>query len=756
MKHLIIPALLTLSTVPVAHADPFLDGLLSSQTSPSNGSGGATPGAPAQVTNPDVGTVTSTATSSVNCPSSGQTTLPLRYVQGLLRTRGSTLQLSQDFSNGRLHVRGGEILANCNSMLEWGLRSPTSDFPQYVVELKVKSCGAETCPFAVMEKNEQGQQVEKSIQVKPDLEGFKECLKQTGVVTDAGIDSNKIIARDLDISFPNVTQTAPVWFGSHLPAANALYRKQAERGCYYMEDIRQNGFTAYSQQDSERARLDEQAQLICEGGNYRHIADFVERYDQYQQTLGSVRDELIDKAYKDLAEVVRRGQNLETQDYSIIADFQRFIIDPLTTRIASLHEEIGAMPQGQARRVKEEELRGLMQKLASYKSSPYLAEGDLAKLLAKGLFDEAASVNAIHLTAQAYGRLGATENGVLITPRVARQRIQDGKQSYQRTLAERRREYEVRTGRVTGQSEYYLNLARSHRRNIEIRTANYQAEIQSEVARITQPSGYCYRYFRNTQRCVQDSMTRIQELQTQMQRHNQSDSAIATELEQMANQYRSWEDEGRRYIASQNGESQEQTQETQVAERPQTPTGPSTDAPARAPDQAPEGGYQFQLPTQQAGVQPGQQQYNPYAQQQQYNPYMQQQYNPYAQQQQGYNPYAQQQQGYNPYAMMGGQAQLGMSAFGAMNPYQYRMPGYNGSQMGYGMQQGGYTFNLGSAMGQQSYYSPQAQMGYGGNIFAGGSNPYQWGGSGYQTQPFMMSPYMTQSSPYGYQLQPRW
>jgi hypothetical protein len=749
MKHVIIPALILLSATPIAQADDFLTGLLNSQTaagSDSSGTSGA--GTPTQVTNPDVGTVTSTASNSVNCPSSGQTTLPLRYVQGLLRTRGASLQLSQDFSNGRLHVRGGDMLANCNSMLEWGLRSPTGDFPQYVVELKVKACGAETCPFTVMEVNEQGQQVEKQIQVKPDLEGFKECLKQTGVVGSTGVVASKMVVRDLDVSFPNVTQTAPVWFGSHLPAANALYRKQAERGCYYMEDVRQNGFTAYSQQDSERARLDEQAQLICEGGNYRHIADFVERYDQYQQSLGSVRDELIDKSYKDLAEVVRRGENLETQDYSIIADFQRYILDPLTTRIAALHEEIGAMPQGQARRVKEEELRTLMQKLASYKSSPYLAEGDLAKLMAKGLFDEAASVNAIHLTAQAYGRIGATESGVLVTPRVARQRVQDGKQAFQRTLVERRREYEVRTGRVTGQSEYYLNLARSHRRNIETRTANYQAEIQAEVARITQPSGYCYRYFRNTQRCVQDSMTRIQELQTQMQRHNQSDSAIATELEQIANQYRTWEEDGRRYIASQNGE--EAPQQQQVAEAPQTPTGPSTDAPTRAPDQAPEGGYQFQLPTQQPGALPGGQQYNPYAQQQPYNPYMQQPYNPYAQQQQ-FNPYGQQQQ-FNPYAMMSGQG--GMSAFGAVNPYQYSMPGYNGSQMGYGMQQGGYTFNMGSAMGQQSYYNPQAQMGYGGNMWAGGSNPYQWGG-GYQTQPSMMSPYMTQSSPFGYQMMPR-
>ncbi len=748
MKHLLFSLIAVLTALPSAHAqDAFLEGLLSSQTSPGGSSGSTTAGsgAPTQVEDADVGSVTSVAGGSENCPSSGQTTLPLKYVEGLLRTRGTSLQLSQDFSTGRLHVRGGDFLANCNSMLEWGLRAPTTEFPQYVVELKVKACGADTCPYSVMEVNEQGQQVVKAINVAPSLDGFKECLKQTGVVSDAGVVANKIVTRDLDVSFAGVTASGPVWFGSHLPAASARYAKKAERGCYYMEDIRQNGFMAYSQQDSERARLDEQAQLICDSGNYRNIADFVERYGQYQETLGAIRDELIEKDYKALAEIIRKGTNLETQDYSVIADFQRYIVDPLTTKIVALHEQIGNLPQGQERRMKEQELRELMVQLAKYKSAPYITVGDLDKLMAKGMFDEAAEVNGIHLTAQNYGRLGATENGVLVTPRVARERIQNGKSAYQRTLVDRRKEFDVKTGRVTGQSDYYIGLARRHRRNIETRTANYQAEISAEVARITQPSGFCFRYFRNTQKCVTDSTQRIQQLQVEMQRNNQADAAIATELEQKANQYRSWEDEGRRYIAAQGTDAPEP--EVAVTQSEPEPTGPSVNAPDadRTADQ--QAMYQFQLPTQQQGTLPGQQQYNPYQQQQpQYYGGQMQQQNPYGQQQMPYGygqqAYGQQQQPYG----------YGQQAYGQQQPYGYgqqqygMMAGYGGSQMGYGMQQGGYTFNMGAAMGQQQPYAQQqyGQMGYGGNIWSGQQNPYMMN-TGYQTMGGLQNPYMAQS-----------
>ncbi|MBY0516106.1 MAG: hypothetical protein K2P81_04310 [Bacteriovoracaceae bacterium] len=683
--------------IPTANAQDLLQGLLSSQVDATT-SGGRTSGSggtPTTVVTPTVPTVTSTS-QSLNCPSSGQKTVPLKYVVAMLRTKGASLQITHDTAQGRLNVRGGDFLSNCNSMLEWGLRSQTSDFPQYVVELKIKSCGADTCPFKVMEVNASGEQVEKEISVKPDFSGFQQCLKETGVVNaTGGVDAKKIVSRDLEVSFDGVENSGPVWFGSHLPGASAVYKKQQEKDCYYMEDIRQGGYAVYSSEDSERMRLDQQAQLVCQSGDYRHISDFLERYGQYGNTLSAIRDELILKDYKALAEDIKKGEGLETKDYSIIADFQRYIIDPLTTRISNLYEKIGSLPQGQERRLKEQELQGLMKQLAAYKSSPYISKTEMDKLMAKGLFDEAASVNAIHLTAQHYGRLGANESGALVTPRVARQRISEGKQTFQRNLVSRREQFEVQTGRLSGKSEYYAGLAAQHRKNITIRTNNYQTEINNEVARVTQPNGYCFKYFRNTQKCVQDSIQRIQELRSQLQLYNQSDADIAADLEAKANQYRAWENDGQRYVASQNGEEPEVTNtNTEVA-----PTGPSVTAPQADRQDEQQALYQFQMP---------QQQQNPYMQQM---PTMQQGGMPGMQ----YNPGMQQQQYSGMFSNMMG-APWGQQSY---NPYQPMQSPY----MGYGMQNGGqgYSFNMGGQMGMQ---------GYGGNMWGGQQNPYMMGGAG--------------------------
>lgn len=701
-----VALILSCFTPMVVNAQGLLEGLLSSQTDPAPRSGGSS-GSGTPVTNQPapIPSVSSTA-SSQNCPSSGQVTVPLQFIQAMQRTRGASLQVSHDVAVNRMQIKGGDFLSNCNGMLEWGLRNPTTQFPQYVVELKIKSCGSATCPYSVMEKDASGSSVEKQITVAPSFEGFKQCLKETGVMSESGsVNANKMVIRDLDISFDRVSQSAPVWFGSHLPEAKAVYRKQGESGCYHYEDIRQGGVNIYSQEDSDRMRLDEQAQLICQSGNYRHISDFIDRYGQYSGTLSAIRDELILKDYRALAEKIRKNEDIQTADFSIIADFQRYVVDPLTNQIASVHEEIGRLPAGsQERRRKEAQLQDMMKRLASFKASPYIAQADVDKLMAKGLFDEAASVNTIHLTAQHFGRLGVSERGVAITPRVARNRIQEGISQFNATLVDRKHEYEVKTGRVTGESDYYYDLAAQHRRNIQIRTTNYQTEITTEAQRIQPPQGYCYRYFRNTQKCVNDSMLRINELREQLRLSNQADAAIAEELLAKSRRYEEWETEGRRYVASQSGE---EAPKEEVAPRRERPEGPAVEAPQadRSGEQqtADNGQYQFQfnnpmmqgqMPTQQPGMIPGQQQFNPYAQQQQWG--TQQFMAPWWQSQQP------QQQSYNPF-MYQQQPQMGM--------------------------QGQYSFNFGQAQANMNPWAQQGmQMGYNGNMFAGQQNPYQWGG----------------------------
>jgi hypothetical protein len=225
------------------------------------------------------------------------------------------------------------------------------------------------------------------------------------------------------------------------------------------------------------------------------------------------------------------------------------------------------------------------------------------------------------------------------------------------------------------------------RQNIQTRSQNFNQEIQEEYAR-TQQGGYCYKNpFRNVQRCIQNSMERVQELQAQMQHFNQVDAQRAAEFDAKATEYSKLEKEGRDYVAVQNGDPVSQN------DAPVDYTKPTP----RADD-----GYTFN--------------YQGYGQQQN------QQYQPQQQQQQGYQQngysYQQQQQGVfnqqNPY----GQQQA--------NPYQQSYMG----QQNYGGQ-----FNVGANFGANAGspygYSGQQQQ-YG--------NPYQQQGQ-QQGQGYWSSPY---------------
>jgi hypothetical protein len=175
MKMIIRPLLCSLLiATPALAQDAWLDGLSGSQVEPSSSDQVGADGAPVRTKEEPPAAVSAT-TSGENCPSSGQKTIPLNFVSAMLRTRGDSLRVEHNAASGRLKIVGGSFLSNCNSMLDWNLRSPTSSFPQYVVELKVKSCGGSaTCKFKAMEIVN-GEQVEKEVEVTPDFNGFKQC-----------------------------------------------------------------------------------------------------------------------------------------------------------------------------------------------------------------------------------------------------------------------------------------------------------------------------------------------------------------------------------------------------------------------------------------------------------------------------------------------------------------------------------------------------------------------------------------------------
>jgi hypothetical protein len=213
------------------------------------------------------------------------------------------------------------------------------------------------------------------------------------------------------------------------------------------------------------------------------------------------------------------------------------------------------------------------------------------------------------------------------------------------------------------------------RENIQIRNQNFTQEIQSEYARVQQPNGYCYRYFRNTQKCIQDTVERVQELQALLQHYTKVDAERAAEYDEKAKEYAKLEAEGRRYIAAQSGEASEDEEESAPTE---------DEAPAdttRPTPRASNGNYTFEYPGNGAQA-------------------------PAAQ-----NGNMNQAQGYQ-------QPWLGQQS--------YAMPGQYGQNQ---MAQSGYSFNWNAGMGAGS----QNQMG----MYGQQPNPYQYNQQqGYWQQPY--------------------
>jgi len=345
--------------------------------------------------------------------------------------------------------------------------------------------------------------------------------------------------------------------------------------------------------------------------------------------------------------------------------------------------------EGDNKKALQEELKSVLAKLTEYNKKPYFVSANTLKLIKDGKLEEEEKLNSMKLTIDSYQRIGTKQDNVVITPTVAAKRGTRGKTTFPNSIEEEKEKYEYRTGQSVGKSQEYANIANRMRSNIQTRNQNFTAEIQEENARVQQPNGYSHKYWRNTQKCIQDSLERIQDLQALLQHYNKVDEERAAEYDAKAREYGELEAQGRRYVAAQNGEAP-------PVETTTTPAPQDTTVPTPRPQSQDPGVYSFNFNQgQQGNQQMYQQQAQMTPQQYQYPTNPNQKNNMFMQQQ----PYGYQQQ------------YMGQQNFGGGMNYNYNY----GSSLGYSYQpQGAYSFNwAGGGMqqpyGQQQYYGQQQQ-----------------------------------------------
>lgn len=716
--------MLSLMTLPV-YAQSMLstlsshqDGLKNPETNSNNGSGSGS--SSNTNTGPDVKPSTETiSSSSAKCEEADQTSLPLAYVTSLIQQKNAALDITHDPRAGTLTIAAEDMIGNCSSMLEWKLKQPeVLGKKSYAVEVKIKSsgeCSDAGCTYKVT-KVENGEfKAHEDMTFKPTLKGFEECLQKSGVVVGGKVVPGAIYPQPVKEKFSGLEHSGQLLFLSHGPSSPIVKAKYGKfehiNACDHYELAHPQVKSLLTLADAEKERLDAEAAKLreCKVDEYGKLAEFIEKYENYSAELGDIRDRLILEATKKAAAAIEAGSTKD-EDVKVIADFERYVVNPKIELARALYDEMLEL-EGDAKKAKQEELKAVLAQITALKAKPYFTGLHTQKLIQAGMFEDAERLNNAILLLESHQRLGAKQDNVVITPGLASQKVAAGKVAFTQLIEKERERYEIRTGQSSGKAQYYTNLAARMRNNIQVRTQNFTAEIQAEYERVQQPNGYCYKYWRNAQKCIQDTAERIQELQALAQHYNKIDAERALEYDAQAKDYGDLEAQGRRYIATQNGE--EVPADVPVVAQPQDTTVPT----ARPQDTqgSQQGVYTFNF---QGGQQqqPGQQGAPQYQQQAQYAPQgYQYPTTPYQQNnmfQQQQSPWMQQQQPW-----------MGQQAYG--------MQGQMG--MGY-QQQGAYNFNYaGGGMQNQMGYQQQQPYGY-----QQQQSPYgyqQQQGAGYWGQP---------------------
>lgn len=502
------------------------------------------------------------------CEENDQTSMPLAFATSLIIGKNPKFDVDYSPRTAKLRVGAGSMISNCSSMMEWKLKEQeVKGQKTYVVEAKFREgdkCVDGVCTYKVAKVAAGEFQQYEEMQFAPTLKGFEACLKASGVIKDGKVDQKAIYSAPLKQTFNNVKDTGKLLFVSHGPQSAMIKGKYGDfeliNRCDHYEAIHPEIKQLLSYEDESRMRLDEEANKLkdCGVDEYHKLIGFIERYEEYASILGAVRDNLIMEAAKKTAKKIEEGKYTD-EDLKVLADFEQYIVSPKVNHAIRLYQQMENL-EGDAKRAKQAELKESLNELAVLNNKPYFSSTHTQKLLNDGRFEDAEKVNGIKITLDTYRKLGTKQNNVLITPEIAMVSMVNAKDEFAKSSIIAQERYQIRTGQLTGQADHYNNLVRKLQNSIQVRTQNYQAELQAEYQRIV-PGGYCYAYYRNTQKCIQDSMERMQELQNLLAHYNKIDNERIAEYKQSAEEYGKLEAEGRRYVAQQNGEAVEEAPE---------------------------------------------------------------------------------------------------------------------------------------------------------------------------------------------------
>jgi hypothetical protein len=640
------------------------------------------------------------------CTSGDQTSLPLNILQGL---GFEDMEITTNPSAQKVTIRANSVVQNCIDMIKLRISSPQiiegRARPAYFISAAFDNaeCAGEgeKCSYRVIKNG-----VPEEAEYTPNYAGFRECLKDTGVISV----NNGAVSLNPD-NFDSITystqfsleRSGDIYWRSQGPLFDAdqssfgfLPELSNGQSCTYVEHIVDGGrpLSFQTQQDQYLVDLRADATDKCNNNDYLWLMDNLPHFKNLSGELGELKDRILIENVKDVVEKMKNGEEVDTDAISLFEEFFEHIVEPKLNRLGDLWTAIENESDNRRKRELEREYRELRSELMNYKNSLFFSRALQEKLEENGEFE--AALVALRINRQIYQhmRLGTTEGSVRITPSRAISLANAAVSTRADQHVEMRRQWEARTGQYLGRADEYANESRYYSRRIETRTENYQDAIDALVQEMQDE---CTKYWRNQQRCMSEYIEYINALKEDLFEKNESDYELAQDYAERANQYYGLERVGRQRIAAELGDD--------------TDDDDDDDSPSVTVDIA-RPSFNF---TDAPRVQTTQQWTNPYQQ----NPFTQMQ-NPYGQQQMSYqysNPY---QSGYQSYSYMspwgnsgagagfqfGAGAGGGYGGFGNSNPFYGQNP-----YMGYGQQ----YQQWGNPYGQQwmnPAYSPMRAPAY--------------------------------------------
>jgi len=584
--------------------DPMLEGLKRRQEGLTEGTDSS--GRSGRVSSQTVVKPSGLTTVSNNepCIEQNQTSLPLSFLTGLIQSQDDSLKVNYDRGNSSLEISGRDMIGNCSPMLDWTLRQvDLKKKKTHALEVNFKrssGCNAsdDKCTYNVAKVGSDGKVVWEEVEFEPSLEGFKNCLKHSGVMDDKNnVVESAIYKQPIKASFTGISESGDVAFVSRGPNSSqigAKFNLLDQNKCDYYEQINEKPVSIISAQDARNQALSEQAAELakCKSDDYKQVIGFMEQHEEFRNQLSGIRNTLIKEKAKKSAKAIG-DKKYTSDDLNILDDFRTYIIEPLIQDLVTKYDLLEAAEDEATRDGLRKEIEKLKKDLTAYNKKPYFVKDHIDRLIKDGNFDEAEKVNTITIAIKTYSNLGNKKGKGTVTPDVARSRFDAQVKKFVQGLEREKEHYAIRTGEVTGTSAKFARRAKSLRFDIQLRTESYTEAIANAYTRIQQPGGDCYAYFRNTQRCVQETMEYIQQLQAKLKHANQMDANQAAKYDERVKFYSKLEAQGRKY-AAENGEELPPESEDELGDK-----GVDSMAP-----QSPPGVYSFQYNNPQSQVPP--------------------------------------------------------------------------------------------------------------------------------------------------------